>query len=162
MIDTDYIHADLELKRTATVPAEDKPRFDWSRTAELDDISPPSRVKVEVGEQHRDFDIGLVAETIGAAVTDLMLSRKQDEIFTESNRQLVATISRSVAEELVSRAESHGDPVFTLSPNDVTHSIERALIKHNAHDVAKSLVMRRHSELVETMKNRLSGIFVLH
>ena len=58
MIDTDFIHADLELKRTATVPADEKPRFDWSRSAELGDIAPASRVKVEVGEQHRDFLVG--------------------------------------------------------------------------------------------------------
>jgi len=153
MIGREFIEEDQELKRFASVPQDQKPRFDWAKATEMEDIAPPPQVKVEVGEQHRDFDITQVAETVGNALTDVFLSRKQeDAIFTDENRRLVARIARSVAEELVAKAGDHGDSGYTLSTNDITNVIERALIQHNAHDVAKSLVMRRHANLVQRIE----------
>jgi ribonucleoside-diphosphate reductase alpha chain len=81
---------------------------------------------------------------VGKAVTDLALSRKQDDIFNDSNRQLVANIVRSVTEVLSIKVNSEeADGTVLLSASELTSIIEMALVRQNAHDVAKSLLIRR-------------------
>jgi hypothetical protein len=46
-----------------------------------------------------------VAEVIGEALTDLMISREEKEIYTQQNRELVVESSRLVASRLIERLE---------------------------------------------------------
>ena len=99
---------------------------------------------VQVGNEQSDLSIEKIAETVGRAVTDLALSRKQEDIFNDSNRQLVANIVRSVTESLsikVNNEEADGTVLLTTA--ELTSIIEMALVRQNAHDVAKSLLIRR-------------------
>ena len=99
---------------------------------------------VQVGNEQSDLSIAKIAETVGKAVTDLALSRKQDDIFNDTNRLLVANIVKSVTEILTTKAESEDtDGTVLLSATELTTIIEMALVRQNAHDVAKSILIRR-------------------
>src|SRR5690606_27594721 len=133
---------DLELQRAAATPQEMKPRFDWGEMAD-GQPAPSSRIVVRADDEESELSIAKIAETVGRAVTDLALARKQDDIFNERNRQLVATIVRIVAEALSSKAENEeADGTVLLTGGELTSLIETALVRQNAHDVAKSLLIR--------------------
>ncbi len=143
MITRRLIEQDLELQRCAATPQEMKPRFDWSDMA-TSHQGPSARIIVQVGNEQSDLSIAKIAETVGKAVTDLALSRKQDDIFNDTNRLLVANIVKSVTEILTTKAESEDtDGTVLLSATELTTIIEMALVRQNAHDVAKSLLIRR-------------------
>ncbi len=134
---------DRELKRFTATPKEKKPRFDWRGV--VGETRPPWQdIKVDVGGSECAFDLAEIADTIGAALTDLLLSRHEEEIFTEKNRQFVAGVAESVAEVLAGQIEQGRG--LRLSSRDVHLLIEKALIERDAHDVAKSLVFGRAGE----------------
>src|SRR5210317_2250384 len=97
---------DLALKRFARADNETKPRFDWRGIVDDHTLFPadmiPSTVKVKEGENVADFDLDEVAETVGTALTNLILSRDEEEtdIFNEKNCQFVAAVARTVATRL--------------------------------------------------------------
>ena len=141
------LQEDQELKRVALTPNDQKPRFEWSAlTQEGLGMEAPD-VKVRVGNSERDFDLGEIADTVGNAITDLLLARQQDsDIFTDRNQQLVQAISRAVVQEFKKSAAEDavtGENRVTFEAKDIHEIIERALVKHNAHDVARSLTERR-------------------
>ena len=128
MITRNFVEEDLELQRYAATPKENKPRFEWAEVAGglADDST--NCLQVNVGGQTRDFDIAEIAETVGNALTDLALSRNEENIFSDENRQLVAGIAKSVARDLVQSAEGK-EGAHTTSAEEMTHIIERALIR---------------------------------
>ena len=131
---------DLELKRFTNTPLENKPRFDWRGVISAEQFSSSEiRIQTESGEQA--FDLAEIAETIGSALTDLLLSRKEDEIFTEVNQNFVAKVAESVGQVLSSQIEEGKE--LKLSNHDIHLLIEKALIENDAYDVAKSLVFAR-------------------
>ncbi len=146
---------DLALKRLAATPSELKPRFDWravvsdpefgTRNGVLSDIldAGAARIRVRAGEGTVSFDLAEVADTIGAALTNLLLSREQEqaEIFNTRNRAFVAGIAKAVAERLAAQVREGRE--LTLGERDVHMLIEKALIDHNAFDVARSLLVER-------------------
>lgn len=131
---------DLELKRYAATPKDKKPRFNWAQTIGQDHAqSPEIKIKDEGGE--RDFDLAEIADTIGSALTDLLLSRQEEEIFTEVNQRFVANVATSVDKVLATSIDQ--GRALKLSAHDIHLLIEKALIENDAHDVAKSLVFGR-------------------
>jgi ribonucleoside-diphosphate reductase alpha chain len=143
MIARNFIEQDLDLQRAAETPQDMKPRFNWSElTSEKE--QPTSRIVVQTGDEQTDLSIERIAETVGKAVTDLALSRNQDDIFNDTNRQLVSNIVNSVTEMLTAKADSEdSDATVLLTAEELTSIIEIALVRQNAHDVAKSLLIRR-------------------
>ncbi len=143
MIPKQLLYEDQQLKRLVTTPKDQKPQFEWDsvlQDAETHIPSPSGYVKVKVGTHERDFNLGEIANTVGNALTDLFLARDENNIFTDENRTLVQSISHAVALELQTNAE---EGRTTLPAHEVYHIIERALIKANKHDVARSVVVRR-------------------
>jgi ribonucleoside-diphosphate reductase alpha chain len=142
MIQKISFEEDLELKRYATTPRDKKPRFDWATVLGEDRLQRPE-IKIEADGSERDFDLAEIADTIGNALTDLLLSRQQqeDDIFNEVNRKFVATIAENVGEVLAKQIEQGN--ALKLSTHDMHLLIEKALIENDAHDVAKSLVFGR-------------------
>ena len=69
---------DLELKRFTATPKEDKPRFDWRGALNEEKLTRPE-IKVESAGEERAFDLAEIADTIGTALTDLLLSRREEE-----------------------------------------------------------------------------------
>ncbi len=131
---------DLALKRFSATPSDQKPCFNW-RDVVLDERLVQTEVKVRSNGNLLDFDLVEVADTIGNALTNLLLSRNQEDIFTESNQRFVAMIAKAV-DDLLAEQSKAGQPL-TLSDRDVHLLIEKALIDNNAHDVANSLVFKR-------------------
>ncbi|MEX0330869.1 MAG: ribonucleoside-diphosphate reductase subunit alpha [Puniceicoccaceae bacterium] len=140
---------DLALKRFALSDNQTKPRFDWRGIVKDDSLFPadmiPSTVKVKEGENVADFDLAEVAETVGTALTNLILSRDEEEtdIFNDKNCQFVAAVATTVATRLGQLAKE-GKPL-TLSESEVYLLVEKTLIENNAPDVAKSLLLLRNS-----------------
>jgi ribonucleoside-diphosphate reductase alpha chain len=95
---------DLELKRFASTPKEKKPRFEWGSALGQDRLSRPE-ITIESEGAERDFDLAEIADTIGNALTDLLLSRQEEEIFTEVNRKFVASVAESVGAVLAKQIE---------------------------------------------------------
>ncbi len=141
---TSLLHEDKALKRVAHTPKDQKPRFEWSALTLGAADSAASAIKVKVGGNERDFDVGEIADTVGSALADLFMAReKEGDIYNEQNQQLVQTISRAVADEIQQRTAQLAEGAGSLSGKDIYHCIERALVRHNAHDVARSLAERR-------------------
>ncbi len=140
---------DLALKRFASAPEEAKPRFNWRGLVEEEQLlgseKIPELIKVSVDGQVVDFDLAEVADVVGAALTNLLLSRDEDEeaIYSAKNREFVALVANAVAENLTSRAKE--GKALTLSEREIHLLIEKTLIENNAHDVAKSLLLLRNA-----------------
>ena len=145
MIVRNILQEDLRLKKFAEQPTEhNPPRFDWSEYARAQTPALPGQlqIKIEIGGQTRDYDIAEVADTVGGALTDLLLSRQEEDIFNDENQRLVAGIARSVTEEIVEQSEQSRASEMTFDSTEMSRIIERALVKNNAHDVARSLIIR--------------------
>lgn len=136
------LEEDLALKSVVTKPRTQKPGFAWREVLESNEADPlNSGVLVTRSGQERTFSLADVADEIGSALTDLLLSREQEDIFTEKNRGFVANVAHSVAESLAQQVTEGRS--LKLSENDLSLLIEKALIENDAHDVAKSLVFNR-------------------
>jgi len=137
------LEEDIALKRLATTPLDQKPGFAW-RDALGDssfETSLPEIIVTRGAGEERQFNLADVADEIGSALTDLLLSREEKDIFNEENRAFVANVAHSVATRLLEHIrEGHG---LKLSDYDLSLLIEKALIENDAHDVAKSLVFKR-------------------
>ena len=144
------LEEDLALKkvitdRAATAdPTEN--RFDWQTVlGESRSVRVPEII-VTGGNEDEELSLAQVADTIGSALTDLLVSRqeKEDRIFNEENRTFVSNVAQSVAKSLTDQVKDVGQ--IRLSRNDLYLLIEKALIENDAHDVAKSLVFSRSLE----------------
>ncbi len=137
---------DVLLTKVAETPRENKPRFDWADALEDNRFEIP-KVRITDGAGDRDFHIAEVAEVIGEALTNLMISREENEIYTQQNRELVVESARIVADRLIERmAEEEGGVAPRLSFDELHRLIEKALVENDAYDVAKSLVFSRSSD----------------
>tara|TARA_B100001248_G_scaffold261923_1_gene255036 strand:+ start:68264 stop:71521 length:3258 start_codon:yes stop_codon:yes gene_type:complete len=151
---------DLALKRFVTKPSQDKPRFNWREVIQ-DDWTKPE-ITIKTGAQEKAFDVAEVAETIGAALTDLLLSQEEENIFSAENQAFVARISRAVADHLSLQLKEQGSPI--VSQGDIHTIIEKALVQNDAYDVAKSLLAQQSYDAsledqgVETVASKVSLI----
>jgi ribonucleoside-diphosphate reductase alpha chain len=134
------LEEDNALKRFALTPDDQKPRFNWREVIVSSAVVQPDVMVLAEGVA-RHFDLAEIAETVGSALTDLLLSRQVQDIYTEQNRRLVAEIAKEVGEEIVVRWAANKDRV--LSEDEINRIIEKALVHQNQHDVAKSLVFKR-------------------
>ncbi|MGB0372098.1 MAG: ribonucleoside-diphosphate reductase subunit alpha [Opitutales bacterium] len=128
---------DRALKRLVSTPREQKPRFDWSLSVDTAPFD-QSAITIEEKGDSRDLSVNDIAETIGQALTDLLLSREEEDIFNDKNRAFVKSSAAIVGEKLLGQIEQ-GRPL-RLSQKDLFLLIEKTLIESDAHDVARSLV----------------------
>ncbi|MFP6886104.1 MAG: ribonucleoside-diphosphate reductase subunit alpha [Opitutales bacterium] len=137
---------DQVLEKIAETPREQKPCFDWAGALGDNRFEVP-KVRIDDGAGDRDFKIAEVAEVIGEALTDLMISREEKEIYTDKNRELVVESTRSVADKLVERAtDDENNDSGRLTYEELYRVIEKVLVENDAYDVAKSLVFSRSNE----------------
>jgi ribonucleoside-diphosphate reductase alpha chain len=139
------LEQDLALKRFVAAPKEHKPSFDW-RGALKEVPAARQQIRVVCPHGEESFDLYEVAETIGRALTNVLLSREEKEIFTEQNQQWVERIARQVDGNLQKLADNSSQPV-KLGLHELYGQIERALVANNAFDVAKSLLLNRASKM---------------
>jgi ribonucleoside-diphosphate reductase alpha chain len=123
-----FFREDIALKHAVRAPADAKPRFNWSESL------PTAAAPASAG-----LDAAQIADIVGAALTDLLVSRQDQDIFTESNRQFVAAVASDVVRVLSQSG-------VQVSETLVLQAIEDALVRYNRHDVAKSLLFSRGGE----------------
>jgi ribonucleoside-diphosphate reductase alpha chain len=151
MIAKQLLKEDEHLKKLAGKPKHEKTLFEWHKALPESEAPLPSgTVKVKVGTHESDFNLGEIANTVGNALTDLFVARQQDDIYTEENLRLVKSISRAVAEELNARAIDNDGR--TIAAHEIYSVIEKALIRANQHDLARSVIVRR-----QTMESNLDS-----
>ncbi|MEC8691027.1 MAG: ATP cone domain-containing protein, partial [Verrucomicrobiota bacterium] len=155
MIGRNVLEEDILLKQYAHASDKDKPRLNWSDFAQQQAPELPGKlqIKIEIGGQVRDYNIADVADTVGGALTDLLLSRKEENIFNDENQKLVAGVAKLVTEDIVEQSEDSSAQEVTLNSVELTKIIERALVKNNAHDVARSLIMRLRGDSNKSSEN---------
>ena len=144
-----HLAEDLALKKFVTVPVEQKPSYNWrGLIAEDDRVRTGIRVICPHGEE--TFDLAEVADTIGRALTNVLLSREEkSDIFSEANRVWVEAVARTVAEALAQRTATE-KPV-RISLGELYTLIEAKLVEHRAWEVAKSILIHRSRKLGATV-----------
>ncbi|MFM7742819.1 MAG: ATP cone domain-containing protein, partial [Verrucomicrobiota bacterium] len=120
-----FFREDIALKHAVRAPADAKPRFNWGEAL------PAAAAPASAG-----LDAAQIADIVGAALTDLLVARQEQDIFTESNRQFVAAVASDVVRVLSQSGVQVGEAL-------VLKAIEEALVRYNRHDVAKSLLFAR-------------------
>ena len=137
---------DKMLTKAVETPSENKPRFNWADALGSNRFEIP-KLRIADGAGDRDFHIAEVADVIGEALTDLMISREENEIYTPQNRELVVESARTVADRLIERMAEEDEGVAPrLSFDELYRLIEKALVENDAYDVAKSLVISRSND----------------
>ena len=120
-----FFREDIALKNAVRAPAAAKPRFNWRES--LPAVAAGGAVPA-------GLDAAQVADIVGAALTDLLVARQEQEIFTEANRQFVAAVASDVVHRLSG---------VQVADAVMLQAIEDALVRYNRHDVAKSLLFSR-------------------
>jgi ribonucleoside-diphosphate reductase alpha chain len=120
-----FFREDIALKNAVRSPSGAKPRFNWRES-----------LPTVAGGAADGLDAAKIADIIGAALTDLLVARQEQDIFTESNRQFVAAVASDVVRVLSQSGVQVGEGL-------VLQAIEDALVRYNRHDVAKSLLFSR-------------------
>ena len=148
------LEEDLALKKVitdrASAPSPENAdftnRFDWRTVLGETTTDRVPQIFITRGQEEEELSLAKVADTIGSALTDLLVSRqeKDDKIFNDENRTFVSNVSHNVANSLTEQVQEGGQ--LRLSRNDLYLLIEKALIENDAHDVAKSLVFSRSLE----------------
>jgi ribonucleoside-diphosphate reductase alpha chain len=145
---------DFLLKQVITdrfsLPTSDR-GYSWREVLPTEKRSPITEIIVTRGTTDTHFSLEDVADAIGDSLTDLLISRSQDEtsIFSEVNRQFVSDVAHSVAASLTKSLDAGGR--LRLSEADLYLLIEKALVENEAYDVAKSLAFRRSMEKTGTV-----------
>ncbi|HVU17553.1 MAG TPA: ribonucleoside-diphosphate reductase subunit alpha [Candidatus Didemnitutus sp.] len=137
------VHQDLALKKFAGTPQDQKPNYNW-RDVLREDVTVPE-VEVLCPHGSERFDLAEVADTVGKSLANLMLARGEKDVFNEKNQAFVAGVTREVAQNLTRTALERGPLRVTL--HDLYVLIEKTLVDNNAHDVAKSLLLKRAQKL---------------
>ena len=121
-------------------------RYSWRDTLSTEYRTPIPEIIVTRGGAEQQFSLADVADTIGEALADLLISRREeaDTIFNEENQGFVSSVAFSVAKSLMEQVRRGGQ--LKLSQNDLYLLIEKALIENDAHDVAKAVVFNRRFE----------------
>jgi ribonucleoside-diphosphate reductase alpha chain len=121
-------------------------RYNWRESLATEYSNPIPEIIVTRPSGERQFLLADVADTIGEALTDLLLSRSEleERIYNDENRSFVTAVAFNVAKSLMQQVNRGGS--IKLSQNDLYMLIEKALIENDAHDVAKSLVFARSFE----------------
>ena len=124
-----FYHEDIALKNTVRLPATAKPTFNWRASF------PAGATSAPLGERAEK-----IADIVGDALRDLLLSKAENNIYTEHNREFVAAIAAEVATELNNKGN-------LVDENALHQAIHSALLKYNRHDVSKSLLYATESTL---------------
>jgi ribonucleoside-diphosphate reductase alpha chain len=135
---------DLALKHSVISPVDQKPNFNW-RGVVSEETPVQSSIRVVCPHGDEDFDLKEVIDTIGKALTNVLLSRQETEIFTEENKRWVARIARQVGANLEAKATDN--ETVRVALNDLYTLIERTLVENNAWDVAKSILVNRSRKM---------------
>jgi len=138
---TSVLKEDLALKKIVKDNYLEKSKFNWREVLTDDRLVQPD-LKVESQEGTVDIDLADIADMVGNALTNLLASREDQDVFNKKNQDFVANITREVAKHLLDIPHEPGAGNL-ITQRALNLEIEKTLVDHNAHDVAKSLVINR-------------------
>src|SRR6195952_1684464 len=138
------IAQNLALKKLSGVPQDQKPNYNWRDILRDEAVAVPE-VQVLCPHGEERFDLSEVADTVGRSLANLMQAKGEKDIFNEKNQRFVADVTREVASNLTKKALERGP--LRVSLHDLYVLIEKTLVDNNAHDVAKSLLLKRAQKL---------------
>ncbi|MCH8540593.1 MAG: ribonucleoside-diphosphate reductase subunit alpha [Opitutales bacterium] len=139
------LEQDLHLKRIIAEEAGGKNRFEWRKSLNGYRQTQPQATVIQPDGQEQDFDLGEIAQTIGAALTHLLTAKNEDKIFTDDNRDFVKRIAQSVNDAIALLVNDKG--INRLATTELFTLMEKALVEHRAYEVAKSLILYRSQKL---------------
>ncbi len=143
MIRSNTLEEDQLLKEHASRSLGAARRFDWAQVVAEQS---PLGLKVTSDGAESDLSPAEVAGIVGDALTTLLMSRQQEsDIFSEQNCEMVAEITQKVSEGLLGLAEPREQK--HVSREELHLAIEKALVRQEAYDLARSLVTNRATEL---------------
>ena len=135
-----FYHEDIALKQAIRMPASAKPRFNWREAVPAG----AAGAAAPAPASSSTIDEARIAEIVGGALTDLLLSRQVTEIFTEQNRSFVSAVVKEVSYAVKATLLKSGG---VISESQLIPIIEGALVRNNRHDVAKSLLFSSGSDM---------------
>jgi len=141
---SNHVAQDLFLKKLTVTPQDQKPNYNWRDILRDEEVAVPE-VQVLCPHGEERFDLAEVADTVGRSLANLLLAKGEKDIFNDKNQRFVADVTREVASNLTKKALERGPLRVSLS--DLYVLIEKTLVDNNAHDVAKSLLLKRASKL---------------
>ena len=141
---TPSVAQDLALKKLTVAPKDQKPNYNWRDILRDEEVAVPE-VQVLCPHGEERFDLSEVADTVGRSLANLLQAKGEKDIFNEKNQRFVAEVTREVASNLTKRALMRGP--IRVSLHELYVLIEKTLVDNNAHDVAKSLLLKRASKL---------------
>ena len=123
-----FFQEDIALKNAISAPADTKPRFNWREAVPVAGLG---------RAPHPAAEPAALADLLGEALTNLLVARREsDNIFTPQNRDFVAAVAVEVAFQLQKAGAE-------VSQGQVLTALEASLVRHNRHDIAKSLLFSR-------------------
>ncbi|MBI3885342.1 MAG: ribonucleoside-diphosphate reductase subunit alpha, partial [Opitutae bacterium] len=143
-MNTPSIQQELALKKFSAAPQDQKPNYNWRDILKDETVVVPE-VQVLCPQGEERFDLSEVADTVGKSLANLLLAKGEKDIFNEKNQRFVADITREVAHNLTTQALERGP--LRVSLNDLYVLIEKTLVDNSAHDVAKSLLLKRAQKI---------------
>jgi len=143
-MNTPTVAQDIALKKLTIAPQDQKPNYNW-RDILRDEEVPVPEVQVLCPHGEERFDLSEVADTVGRSLANLLQAKGEKDIFNEKNQRFVADVTREVASNLTKKALMRGP--IRVSLHDLYVLIEKTLVDNNAHDVAKSLLLKRAQKL---------------
>ena len=150
-----HLEEDLALKRLITVPKDQKPSFNW-RGVIPESARMQERIRVVCPHGEELFDLSEVVDTVGRALTNVLLSREEKELFTEANQRWVEKVARQVCTQLLERTVEENPVHIALA--DLYSLIESTLVQNEAYEVAKSILINRSQKLGATMGERFVSV----
>ena len=141
MIDKEYVERDLQLKHYARNASDGQHHYNWASP----DDDPSTRVEVDIDGERLIFRRHELAEELGRALTDVLRSREEPNIFSEENRNFVTRLVDRVMADLNQQSDQAEQQGGSIAANEVSRSIERVLVNNDAYDIAKSFIQRHQS-----------------
>ncbi|MEM9157742.1 MAG: ribonucleoside-diphosphate reductase subunit alpha [Verrucomicrobiota bacterium] len=138
------LQEDLALKRHVNASIEKRHDFDWRLGLDEQD-SQRSKINVVTHEGESTFDISEIVDTIGTALANVLLSKNEKDVFTETNRVWVRSVARQVCDKLDQKTGAARETRFGL--NELYDTIENTLVDNDAYDVAKSMLINRQRKI---------------
>ena len=135
------VKQDLALKKIVRDNFNGKSPFNWRDVLNGNRLV-QTGVKVESQTGIVDIDLAYIADTVGNALANLLMARGEQDVFSEQNQDFVANITAEVAKHLRNLPQESGESNH-ISQEELNLEIEKTLVHHNAHEVAKSLVTNR-------------------
>lgn len=143
---------DLTLKKVITDALSSRSPIQWREILPAEQQDQQLGFVIQSNGKERVLKLTEIAETVGQALTDLLLVQQAtwQAIDSDHNRSLVANVTASVAQTLIPRSDNGSpslaatpvDQLLRLSVNDLYLLIEGALLEQDAYDVAKALAFR--------------------